>query len=103
MRRPRNRSVPKQNRRGKVEQREYEADDKGAEEKVAEEDDSLAFHAAISLADASDFQSPHTRASQRKGPRMTRIVLLDANSFFKSRCQFFRVNSRDSRATSRSP
>ena len=49
MRCPRNRSVPKQNRRGKVEQRESEADEECEEEKVAEEDDSLAFHAAIIL------------------------------------------------------
>ncbi len=49
MRRPRNRSVPKQHRRGKVEQREYKADDECAEEEVAEEDDSLTFHAAIIL------------------------------------------------------
>ena len=60
MRRPRNRSVPKQNRRREIEQREHKADDKGAEEKIPEEDDSLTFHAAFSLADASaPFNVPH--------------------------------------------
>ena len=49
MRRPRNRSVPKQHRRGEVEQREYKANNECAEKEVAEEDDSLAFHAAIIL------------------------------------------------------
>jgi hypothetical protein len=49
VRRPRNRSVPKQNRRGKVEQREYKADDECTEEKVPKEDDFFAVHAAFSL------------------------------------------------------
>jgi hypothetical protein len=39
--------VPKQERRTEIEQSEYEADDKCAEEKVPEENDLLAFHAAI--------------------------------------------------------
>ena len=47
MSRQRNRSVPEQNRRGQIEQREYEANDECAEEKVPEEDDPLAFHAAL--------------------------------------------------------
>jgi hypothetical protein len=47
--RPRSGRAPEQSRRREIKQREYEADDKGAEEKVAEEDDSLAFHAAIIL------------------------------------------------------
>jgi hypothetical protein len=45
--RPRNDSVPKQSRRRKIKQGEYKADDKCAEEKVPEENDFLAFHAAI--------------------------------------------------------
>jgi hypothetical protein len=49
IRRPRGSRVPEQNRRGEIKQCEYEADDKCAEEKVPEEDDSLAFHTAISL------------------------------------------------------
>ena len=49
VRRPRNHSVPKQNRRGEVEQREYKADDKSAEEKVPKEDDSFAVPGAIIL------------------------------------------------------
>ena len=47
LRRPRGCRVPEQSRRGEIEQREYEADDEGAKEKVPEEDDSLAFHATI--------------------------------------------------------
>jgi hypothetical protein len=47
MRGPRNRSVPKQSRRRKIKQGEYEADDKCAEETVAQENDFFAFHPAI--------------------------------------------------------
>jgi hypothetical protein len=47
VRRPGCAGVPKQSRRRKIEQGEYEADDKCAEEKVPEENDLLAFHAAI--------------------------------------------------------
>src|SRR5438094_9342931 len=39
--------VPKQSRRSEIEQREDETDDKCAEEKVAEENDLFAFHAAL--------------------------------------------------------
>ena len=51
--RPRGGSVPKQSRRRKIKQGEYEADHKCAKEKVAQENDLFAFHGAIILADAS--------------------------------------------------
>src|SRR5439155_19223582 len=39
--------VPKQERRAEIEQSEYEADDKCAEEKVPEENDLVAFNTAL--------------------------------------------------------
>jgi hypothetical protein len=47
MGRPRDGRVPKQSRRAEIEQGEYEADDKGAKEKVPEENDLFAFHTAL--------------------------------------------------------
>jgi hypothetical protein len=47
VRRPGCAGAPKQERRAEIEQSEYEADDKCAEEKVPEENDPFAFHAAI--------------------------------------------------------
>jgi hypothetical protein len=47
LRRPRGSRVPEQSHRSEIEQREYEADDEGAKEKVPEENDLFAFHAAI--------------------------------------------------------
>jgi hypothetical protein len=47
MRRPRCAGVPKQERRTEIEQSEYEADDKGAKEKVPGENDLFAFHTAL--------------------------------------------------------
>src|SRR5207253_473916 len=47
MRRPGCAGVPKQESRAEIEQGEYEADDKCAEEKVPEKDDLLAFHGPI--------------------------------------------------------
>ena len=47
MRRPGCAGVPKQKRRDEIEQTEDEADDKGGEEKVSEEDDPFALHVAI--------------------------------------------------------
>jgi hypothetical protein len=44
--RPRHRRVPKHGCRSEIEQGEYEADDKCAEEKVPEENDFLVFHGA---------------------------------------------------------
>jgi len=40
-------SVPKEQRRAEIEQGEYQADNKCGEEKVSEEDDLIAVHAAI--------------------------------------------------------
>jgi hypothetical protein len=47
LRRPGDAGVPKQIRGDEIEQRKYKADDEGAEEKVPEEDDFLAFHSVI--------------------------------------------------------
>jgi hypothetical protein len=47
MGRPRGSRVPEQSRREEIEQGEYEADDKGAKEKVPEENDLFAFHTAL--------------------------------------------------------
>ena len=47
LRRPRGSHVPKQSRGREIKQREYEADDKGGEEKISEENDFFALHVAI--------------------------------------------------------
>jgi hypothetical protein len=47
MRRPGCAGVPKQKRRAEIEQCEQEADDKCGQEKVSEENDFVAIHAAI--------------------------------------------------------
>ena len=47
VRRPRGTGVPKQGCRAEIEESEDEADDKGGEEKVSEEDDLFALHVAI--------------------------------------------------------
>ena len=47
VRRPRGTGVPKQDCRREIEQGEDEADTKGGEEKVSEEDDLFALHVAI--------------------------------------------------------
>jgi hypothetical protein len=49
MSRPRCRSVPKSVSNNKIENGEYDADDKGAEEKIPEENDLFAFHLATFL------------------------------------------------------
>ena len=49
LRRPRGSRVPEQSRRGEIKQREYEADDEGAKEKVPEEDDLFAFHTLLAF------------------------------------------------------
>ncbi len=59
VRRPRGSRVPEQSHRGEIEQREYEADDKCAEEKVAKENDFLAFHAGAITATARGDCSRH--------------------------------------------